>query len=79
MATNLHESQQQQASGLPAKLYGPPLSQYKGNSAKLSPSNYEWHIVWKNIVLFSVLHFFGLIGLWKIVTVAKWQTNIFCK
>ncbi|CAH1155145.1 unnamed protein product [Phaedon cochleariae] len=39
--------------------------------------HYKWDIVWKNVLIFILLHGFGAYGFWIMLTKAKWQTNLF--
>lgn len=41
--------------------------------------SYKWEIVWQHVFSYVILHIFAIIGMWKILTRAMWQTVLFCK
>lgn len=42
-------------------------------------NGYKWIIIWRNVILFLLLHLLALMGLWNILTTAKWLTRIHCE
>jgi len=55
-----------------------PIEENPINEATVSKKPYKMQIVWRNVILMSLLHLGSIVGLYLLVSEAKWLTWLWC-
>jgi len=56
----------------------PEEKQQEPHTKPQTEPHYEWNIVWRNILLYAIMHTWGAVGLYYVIFNAQWKTTLWC-